>query len=184
MDADYYSPTFTRLRVTEFAAPEEIDHIIQTPNPTKLEELSEDVYQGLCSNIHAMIEHKGIIVVDGVGKHTKSTESLLQLAEIFIVLCPAQFEVEKESKQLGFVKNEVPMHPFDFYRKAKKKYLQISTHFKNNRVAYFDKDRLQGELFDLNRDLIKKGNVESIPAETRAVVVEIAKVVIELVYAS
>ena len=184
MDADYYSPTYTRLRVTEFAAPEEIDHIIQTPNPNKLEELDEKVYHGLCTNIHAMIEHKGIIVIDGVGKHSKSTESLLGLAQILIVLCPIEFDIEKEAKQFGFINNGVPAHPFDYYHDAKEKCLKILTHYKNKKVASFDQDKLQGELFDLDRESIKKGNVESIPAETRAVTLEIAKVVMKLVYAS
>ena len=178
MDGDYYSPTYRRLRIEEFASSEECDHIISTPNATKLDKLTEETFHRVCHSIHDLIEHKGIIVLDGVGRHTRSAESLLQLAEILIVLCPDHFDVETGSKECFYVQNCRKLHPFVFYSNRREKYIEIRTHYHDEKKAYFDEDKLEGELFDLEKKVIKKGNIDKIPKGTRDTILQIANFIL------
>lgn len=178
MDADYYSPTYRRIRIHELASPDEYDHIITTPNATKLEELTEENFHRLCQSIHDMIEHKGAILVDGVGRHTLSTESLLQLAEMLVVLCPSQFRVERDSEKCSYIRNGKEVHPFIFYLHRMGKYITIRTHYQNEKRAYFDENELEGELYDLDRKAIGKGNIDKIPEATRLTVNQIAEFIL------
>jgi len=175
MDADYYSPTYRRVKIEEFASQDEIAHIITTPNAVKLTKLKEQNFRNLAHAIHDAIEHEGIVVLDGLGRHSSSTEALLELADMLVVLCPNQFSVNNaEAKQCLYVKDRINVHPFDFYRGRGKKYIRIKTHFHNEKKAYFDECRLEGELFDLDRDIIHQGNIDRIPAETRETILQIA----------
>ena len=189
MDGDYYSPTHRR-RIEEYAAPEEVAYIFTTPNITKLNKLTHKIFRNVAHSIHALIESKGIIILDGIGKHSRSTDSLLELASILVVLCPDQFNVESDSKECGYTENEKEMHPFNFYCKecekfdinSSEKYIKIRTHFHNRRNASFNKDKLEGELFDLDWRVIKKGNIDGIPRETRDTIREIAKLIVKICY--
>ena len=178
MDGDYYSPTYRRLRIEQFASPDEYDHIISTPNATKLDKLTEENFHRLSHSIHDLIEHNGIIVLDGVGRHTRSTESLLQLAEMLVVLCPDLFSVKTSSEECFYIKNGKKEHPFDFYLNRRDKYIKIRTHFHDVKKAYFDEDKLEGEVFDLDTKVIKKGNIDKIPQETRDTILQIAKFIL------
>jgi len=182
MDCDYYSPTLSRLRVTDFASPDEIDYIITTPNAVKLNKLTEDIFHNLSHNIHASIEFKGIIVLDGIGQHSRSTESLLGLAEMLIVLCPNKFDSEKGSEECGYMKNGEKIHPFEFYSGCREICMKIVTYYHEANRASFDPSKLEGELFDLDRDVIKKGKIDKIPKGTRDTVIDIAKTILSICY--
>ena len=189
MDGDYYSPTHRR-RIKDYASPEEVVYIITTPNIAKLSKLTHKVFRNLAHSIHASIEFKGIIVLDGIGKHSESTESLLELASILVVLCPNQFSTENSAKECGYAKNDKKMHPFDFYSKECEKYsinrsekcIKIITHFHDRERTSFDQDRLEGEVYGLDWSVIKSGNIDKIPHETRNTVLEIARLILKMCY--
>lgn len=182
MDGDYYSPTLRRLRLTDFASPNEVNYIVTTPNAVKLDNLTEKNFHNLSHSIHASIEFKGIIVLDGIGRHSKSTESLLELAELLIVLCPNNFDVENSSEKCGYMRNERKIHPFGFYLNYREKYIQIITHYHDKDRAFFDRNKLVGELFDLDREVIKKGNIDKIPEETKDATNQIAETILSICY--
>lgn len=189
MDGDYYSPTHRR-RIEEYANPDEALYIITTPNIAKLSKLTHENFSNLAHSIHASIESKGVIVLDGIGKHSKSTDSLLELANILIVLCPDKFCVEHSSEECGYVNKDEKIHPFDFYYgqcekygiNASTKYIRIRTHFHDKRNASFDQDKLEGELLDLDWGVIKNGKVERIPQGTRDTILGIAKLILKSCY--
>jgi len=175
MDADYYAPT---LRQYDFASPEENKYIIMTPNSYKPESLTNDVFSRLAHIIHDFIENKGVIIIDGVGKFTKSTKSLLELAHMLIVLCPIKYDIKTTSKECGYVQEGVALHPFEFYEKKIKKCMKIKTHYRDQKIAFFDEKKLEGELYDLKRSKIKKGKILNIPEETLDTIKEIADFII------
>ena len=178
MDGDYYSPTYRRLRVNEFADPDEQGCVYTTPNAKKLEKLTEENFRNIAHSIHALIENEGVIVVDGLGRHSSSTESLLQLAEILIVLCPIRFDIEHGSEECSYIQDGRAIHPFAFYRNRCQKLIKITTHYHGDKTAYFDENRLEGELYDLDRDVIKKGNIDKIPMQTRDTILRIAEFIL------
>lgn len=182
MEGDYYSPTYRRLRVHEFASPDEEKYIIVTPNLQKLDNLKEETFHNLSHSIHDLIEFRGVIVIDGLGRHSRSTESLLELAEVLIVLCPDQFCVETDSEECCYVKDSKKLHPFDFYANWKEKCIMIRTHYRDKKRAFFDESQLAGELFDLDRDVIERGNTEKIPEATRSAISEIGKYILNILY--
>lgn len=178
MDGDYYSPTYTRLRIWQFAAPDEYDHIISTPNAQKLNKLTEENFSRLSHSIHESIEHTGVIVLDGIGRHSGSTESLLELAGIVVVLCPEKFDVKTGSEECCYIKDEKNVHPFDFYAEKVKKCIKITTYYHVERRACFDEKKSEGELFDLDKEVIERGNIDRLPQETKEIVLQIAKFIL------
>jgi len=181
MDADYYAPTYSRI--TEFADPAEIDFIYKTPNAAKLRELTPKKFRNLAHSVHAIIERKGIIVLDGLGIHSDSTESLLELAEILVVLCPGMFNVEESSMKCGYVIKDKKFHPFDFYCGRCRTFIKLRTHLHEAKVACcFDQKKLEGVLVDLDRTAIRRGDTEGIPLATRRTITEIAKALLAITY--
>jgi hypothetical protein len=178
MDGDYYSPTYGRVRILELASPDEYDHIIVTPNAKKLTKLTEEVFSRVAHSIHELIENEGVIVLDGIGKHSKSTESLLELADIIIVLCSAVFNVETDSEKCFYTIEENRLHPFDFYKGKRSKFIRIKTYYHNERKAIFDEGKLEGVLFDLDREMIRRGNIDKIPHESRDTILQIAEFIL------
>jgi hypothetical protein len=178
MDGDYYSPTYRRLRIVDFADPDEYDHIIATPNAQKLKKLTEENFCRMARGIHESIEHTGIIVLDGVGKYSSSTQCLLELAEIIIVLCPKSFKTKTDSQRCGYTKDGQKIHPFDFYGSRRNKCIKITTHYHDDVIAYFDEKKSEGELYDLDKEVIKKGKIDGIPQETKDTVLQICKFIL------
>jgi len=174
MDGDYYSPTYRKVRIEEFAGPDEQTRIFTTPNAVKLSKLTEDNFRRCVQSTHDLIEYEGIIVLNGIGKHSGSTEALIDLADMLIVLCSDRFDVATESGECSFIKKKHPLHPFDFYKGRKKKYISIETHYQNAQIASFKSDSLTAQLFDLKISSVKKGNIDLIPIETRRTIREIA----------
>ena len=174
MDGDYYAPTYRRIRIEEFASPDEYIRIFTTPNAGKLTKITEDNFRRVVQGTHDLIDYEGTIVLDGIGKHSGSTEALLDLADMLIVLCSDRFDVAAESESCSFFKNKVALHPFDFYNGKKKKYITIETHYQNAKVASFNSNSLTAQLFDLEISSVKKGNIDLIPIETRRAIREIA----------
>lgn len=129
MDGDYFASTY--LRIKNFASSDEVtNHIYTTPLGAKINNLTKDMFHQISHITHDFIIHDGIIIIDGVGKHTRSTESFLELADMLIILCPNDFEKKTDSKELGYIKKGKPIHPFDFYNDKRDKYIQIITHYK------------------------------------------------------
>ena len=178
MDGDYYAPTYRRVRIEEFASPDEYARIFTTPNAVKLTKLTEDNFRRGVQSTHDLIEYEGIIVLDGIGKHSGSTEALLELADMLIVLCSDRFDVTTESEPCSYTIENQPLHPFDFYARRKTKYITIKTHYRNEKTAVFDPRSLRAELFDLEITSVKKGNVDGIPSETRQIIREIASFIL------
>ncbi|TET06271.1 MAG: hypothetical protein E3J83_06195 [Candidatus Atribacteria bacterium] len=175
MDADYYAPT---LRRYDFASLEENEYLIMTPHSTKPEHLTCDKFRRLAHSIHDFIETKGVIIIDGVGKFSDSTKSLLELAHMLIILCPNRYDVKTTSKECGYIQEGVVLHPFEFYEKESKMCMKIKTHFRDQRIAFFNEDKLVGEVYDLKRNQIKKGKILNIPKETLATIKQIAEFII------
>lgn len=175
MDADYYAPT---LRRYDFASLEENEYLIMTPHSTKPEHLTHDNFRRLAHSIHDFIENKGVIIIDGVGKFSDSTKSLLELAHMSIILCPNKYDVKTTSKECGYIQEGVDLHPFEFYEKESKMCMKIKTHFRGQRIAFFNEEKLEGELYDLKRNQINKGRILKIPKKTLETIKEIAKFVI------
>ena len=178
MDGDYYAPTYRRIRIEEFASPDEYVRIFTTPNAVKLTKITEDNFRRGVQSTHDLIEYEGIIVLDGIGKHSGSTEALLDLADMLIVLCSDRFDVTTESGACSYIKNIKAVHPFDFYAGKKEKYISIKTHYQNEKAASFNSGSLTAELFDLEISSIKKGNIDMIPIETRRTIREIAEYIL------
>jgi len=188
MDADYYSPTH-RKRIEDYASPFEKPYIFTTPNLIKLTKLTHENFRNIAHSTHALIESKGVIVLDGVGRHSPSTDSLFELSNALILLCYCHFDVGKNSKECGFVKNGESLHPFDFYNAicerfgiSDKKYIRIETRFHSEKIASFDEDKLKGELFDLDWEVIKNGNVDRVPQKTREIIQRIARLTLATCY--
>lgn len=180
MDCDYYAPTYRRIGLGKLVSHEEFDHIIPTPHKQKLNKLEEENFcKVVCMN-YDFIDHRGVIVLDGVGKHTASTECLMKLANILIVLCPVSFSPATNSEACCFVKEGQKLHPFDFYAGRKKQYIRIVTHYQGQKRASFDQSQSSGELFDLDINAIREGNVNGIPSKTKEVIREIAELLIDL----
>lgn len=175
MDADYYAPTLRRF---DFASPDEEKFLIVTPHWSKPENLTNEKFHPLAHSIHDFIENKGIIIIDGVGKYTKSTESLLELARMLIILCPNNYDIKTTSKVCGYEEKGIPIHPFEFYEKKCPKCIKIKTHYKEKKIAVFDEKKLEAELFDLKRSQIKKGKILKIPRETLETIKKIAEFLI------
>jgi len=178
MDGDYYAPTYRRIRIEEFASPDEYTRIFTTPNAVKLTKITEDNFRRGVQSTHDLIEYEGTIVLDGIGKHSGSTEALLELADILIVLCSDLFDVSTEAEACSFIKNKVALHPFDFYKGKKKKYISIETHYQNKKAASFNSEHLTAQLFDLEISSVKKGNIDLIPIETRKTIQLIAEFIL------
>lgn len=177
MDGDYYAPTFRRI--IGFTSSDEMkNHIYATPQGKKLTSLTEDNFHRLSHSIHDCIDHTGIIVIDGVGMHTNSTDSLLELANMLIVLSPINFNINKSSKKCCYLKKGKLLHPFDFYNNRRNRYIKIETHYQNKKAAYFNEKELMGELYDLERKSIKDGSISKIPIKTREVIKKIAEFIL------
>lgn len=172
MDGDYYAPTYRRIK--DFASPDEDSRIFTTPHAMKLTNLQEDIFRESVQSTHNLIVYEGVIVLDGVGKHSGSTEALLNLADILIVLCSNTFDVSADSASSHYIKDEKAVHPFLFYKGKKDKYICIKTHYQDKKVAYFDPESLTAELYDLEITSVKKGNIDLIPIDTRRTIKEIA----------
>jgi len=178
MDCDYYSPTYRRTRGDEIFGQDDNEHIYSTPNARKLDKLTQELYSRLSQSVFDAIVEEGVIVLDGIGMHTDSTETLLTLTEKLIVLCPCSFDVAIGAKKSCYLKEGKGIHPFDFYSSLKNKCIKITT-FMNERKSSFDPTTLQAELFNLDRDLIRKGNIENIPKETRDTILKIGRFILE-----
>lgn len=178
MDADYYSPTIDRRRMDRFYHQEERDFITITPNSKKLTELTEANFRRVAHGIHEMIENEGFIIIDGLGRHTLSTESLLEISNNLIIICSNNYCVEEISTECNYLKEGTPLHPFEFYKSCKNNCIKIITYYDDKEVAFFKEDELYGELFNLNRNAISEGNIDRISIQTIATIREIAKYII------
>lgn len=178
MDGDFYSPTFRRKRIEEYVSEDERDYIITTPNAQKLNSLTEETFGKLAHAIHELIENNGVIVLDGIGLHSDSTESLLKLADNLIILCKQDFNIEENSVICKYIRDDTHLHPFNFYDIYTEKCMKIVTHYKNEKSAYFNENILHGELYDLDRDIINKGDISGIPEETRKTILDIANYIL------
>ena len=179
MDCDYYAPTYRRFGLGTLVDPEEFNHVIPTVHKEKLMQLEEENFcRAVCIN-YDFIDHQGVIVLDGIGKHTASTECLLKLANILIVLCLDSFNPATNSEACCFVKKDKKLHPFDFYVGRKKKFIRIVTYYRSRKRASFDQNQCKGELFDLDIGVIKQGNCEGIPHKTKEAIREIARLLID-----
>jgi hypothetical protein len=174
MDADYYSPTLRRLRIDEFTNLAERARLILTPFLDKQTSITEESFSVVVRELHSWINRKGVIVVDGIGKHSKSTEALLDLADNLILVCPDGFDVDAKAKEVGYVEDSVCKHPFDFYDKWKKKTIKIVSHCDCHELANLDEKNLTANLFGLRREAIQNASIEEIPQKTRDVIKQIA----------
>jgi len=179
MDCDYYSPTYRRIRIAEFAGSSDNEHIYTTPNCRKLHKLTEDNYCRLSQSIYDSIEEEGVIVLDGIGLHTKSTDFLLSLANMLIVLCPSKFKVDVDSKRCCYVREGKPIHPFEFYHGLKNKTVTVTTYYQDEKKVSFDPKGLCGELYNLDRDAILEGNFEKIAKDTIDMILQIASFLLD-----
>ncbi len=180
MDCDYYAPTYKRIGLGRLVDPEELDHIIATPHRGKLSRIKETNYCSQVQMNHDFADNQGVIILDGLGKHTTSTECLMKLANTLIVLCPFPFDPATDSEECCFVREGENLHPFDFYAGRKKQYITIATHYGSQKRASFNQGQCSGELYDLDINAIKEGNVDGIPVKTRDVIREIAEFLIDL----
>ncbi|WP_287689092.1 hypothetical protein [Metallosphaera javensis (ex Sakai et al. 2022)] len=121
LDCDIPSPTFRRY---DILSNEENQHAYLTPNYSKpTEEINPEMYENIIDlNLAAVIE-KGIIVMDGLGKHSRLTDALIKRSKALIVLSKHNL-TQDEMKSSNYVINGNPTHPFTFYRGA----LRITTY--------------------------------------------------------
>ena len=177
MDCDYYSPTLRR-RADEIADQDDNIHIYTTPYARKMD-INEDTYSRLCQTIFDTIVEEGVIVLDGIGRHTSSTKVLLTLTDKLIVLSASSFNVEIDGEKCYYVKEEKAVHPFDFYAAASDKCIKITTYCRKEERSSFEPKTMQGELFDLDWNLIHRGNIEKIPERTRKMIARISQFILE-----
>jgi hypothetical protein len=177
MDCDYYSPTLRR-KFDEIADQDDNLHIYTTPNAGKIE-INDDIYRLLCQTTFDTIAEEGVIVLDGIGRHTSTTKFLMTLTDRLIVLCASSFNVEIDGKKCSYLKKEKSMHPFEFYTATSQKCIKMTTYYRNEKKSSFDPKTMQGELFDLDWNLIYRGNIEKIPKPTNDTIAKIGQFILE-----
>lgn len=117
--------------------------------------------------------------MDGIGRHTKSTDVLLSLADMLVILCSNNIRVDVDSEACCYLKEGKPVHPFEFYHGVKSKLMTLTTYYQDEKKVSFDSKKICGELHDLDRDAILEGNFEKIAQDTRDTISQIAAFVLE-----
>lgn len=174
-DCDIFGPTF---RSYKLLSEDEERHLYPVPNYGKLEEdVPLEIFKGYIDYPFFAVREKGIIVMDGLGKHSEKTKALLGRAECLVIVCKSELSNE-EIEMCGYKTNDSLKHPFEFYSKEKPHTMKITTH-RSEGSPYADLQNLQAELCGLSRNAIQDGKVVSIPRGTCEVILSIAKYIRE-----
>lgn len=170
IDCDVYSPT---VRPYKLASAEEDKHVYVPPNSGKLEvSIDEQVYSSVIDFNFIAVREQGVIVLDGLGKHTEMTEVLLKKAGSLAIICREPL-LPDEMLKYGYVNGTVPEHPFIFYEKKIPRPLKVTTHL-TGVMSSFTIGSLEGVLCGLDRNEIKEGVIHDIPADSISQISSIA----------
>lgn len=171
IDCDIFSPTFRPYKMTSV---DEDKHVYVPPNSNKMpEDIEQDLYRNLIHYNLLAVRERGIIIMDGLGKHTDKTEVLLEKARYLAIVCRDGL-LDNDMYSSNYIVEGKPTHPFEFYSKRVDNCLRLTTYEEGNN-ATFNTGSLEGELSSLLRPAIEEGNIDRIPEETRAQIRTIAQ---------
>ncbi len=170
-DCDVKAPTFRRF---DLASTEEAKHIYSTPNAQKADiSIPLEIYKSYIELNFLLVREKGLIVMDGMGRHDEMTENLIQRTGTILVVCRDSIK-EQEQRECKYLKDDRPQHPFQFYSSFGKQLVKVTT-FENAGGADFDPQSLSATLCGLKRDGIKKGEIVGIPQNTLDSIIELSR---------
>ncbi len=170
-DCDIFGPTF---RAHNLASDEEAKHIYLTPNyygpPT---DIPLATFENFIELNFLTVRERGLIILDGLGKHSDKTKALLKRSKRLAILCKNELTNE-QMDECGYKVKGTPTHPFEFYGGPDERVLQITT-YKDSGDSEADLTALTGKLFGLSREAIDGGRILSIPKTTCETIRTIAK---------
>jgi hypothetical protein len=171
-DCDIKAPTFRRF---ELVSVDESKRIYTTPNAEKGDvEFPLESYKSFVDLTLLLVRSKGLILMDGMGRHDAMVEYLLERAASVIVVCQDSLSEDQMRKCKYLRSDGVAQHPFEFYSAFKKPVTKIRT-FLDGDGARFDSGSSTLALYGLDRSRINKGEIHGIPERTLVCVDEFAR---------
>ena len=169
VDADLPSPTY---RAYEMASDEEMGHVYVTPHRNKLAQpVPLGLFRNTVGNMIRFVKERGLIIVDGLGKHTDLTDFLLGLCCFLVVVCKHDIS-PSDLEECGFV-DDVALHPFKFYSIRFPTSFMITSHL-DKAEDFVDEKDMQAALRGLERTQIVCGDVSGMPTDTLEAIEKIA----------
>ncbi|MDV3292949.1 MAG: hypothetical protein LYZ70_01605 [Nitrososphaerales archaeon] len=172
-DCDIFSPTF---RVHHIASEDELRHIYCPPNAQKLaEDVPLTVFEKVMEYTFLSVREKGIIVMDGLGKHSDKTQALLNRTQTIVIVCKDGCP-EAELISCGYTRDGRGCLPSEFYSGAKPISFRVTTRIGvgESNVNY---ENRTAELYGLSRSGIVRGDIISIPNNTCEIVKGIMRLI-------
>lgn len=161
-DCDVFGPTF---RAHKLLSEDEDRHLYATPNYDKLkEDVPLTVFENLIDFNFLAVREKGVIVMDGLGRHSEKTLALLKRARCLAVVCKSNLD-DQEISSCNYKTNNTFKHPFEFYSEGREQVFRITTH-EGEGNALADLAKLTAELYGLSRTAVIRGKVVAIPKST------------------
>jgi adenylate kinase family enzyme len=175
VDADVMSPT---LRCYDMMSEEEKDHVYPTMNRRKLtQEPPLKTYKRFVRTALDFVIEKGVIILDGLGKHTTLTDLLLQYGGSVVVVSRKEIS-DDELIEHGFHHDHAE-HPFDFYKRLVDMVLTIESSMEPV-PPFFKKETREALLHGLRREVVIHGDTSKIPNDSLKVIEEIGSFFVTL----
>lgn len=170
IDCDIFNPTFRPYKIPSVEEDNHVYPVGHVKNKTLV--IAKEMYARNLDLLLTTVREKGIIVMDGVGKHTEITDVLLECCSRLAIICKEGI-TPKEMLDSYYLENDSPCHPFTFYGRKTANPIRINTH-KEVISASFNIPSLEARLHGLSRSAIQLGSVDKIPADTRSEITSMA----------
>lgn len=185
VECDYFSPSLHKL----VGALKPYQSLV--PYKEKKPDLNPDYCRNAVWGALKFVNQRGIIVLNGVGKHTETTDEILEFADGIIIICTGEILNNSQLTDYGFVDyhTSLPLHPFCFYENLShsrgKDLLCCVTTFRvtdpsKYESAYFNESERKALIYNLEREEIRDGDYSGLYFPSIEVVNEIARWLLSL----